>query len=86
MRNSPRILQEGENQRTVDECEFIDYKKSATSCSVAELGAVCGFIAVVLFVADVVVSSQKLRRGDYSHDPVVPPHIDSVTVSSVVAQ
>ena len=85
MRNSPRTLQVGQNQRTVDECTFIDSKKSATSCSVAELGAVCGFIAVALFVADVVVSSQKLRKGDYSHDgPMVPPHVDNATVSSVV--
>ena len=85
MRDSPRILQEGDTQRIVDECQYIDSTKSATSCSVAELGAVCGFIAVALFIADVVVSSQKLRKGDYSHGgPMVPPPIDTGTVSSVV--
>ena len=85
MRKSTRIFQEGASQRLVNECEFIDLKQSATSCSVAELGAVCGFIAVALYVGDVVVSSQKLRKGHYSHDgPVPAPPMDNATVSSVV--
>lgn len=84
-RSESRIFQEGDRQRQVDGCEFIELKQSATSCAVAELGAVFGFIAVALFVADVVVSSQKLRKGHYSHDAPVPqPTNDATTVSSVV--
>lgn len=85
MKSTTRVFQEGTREVEITECEVIERKQSSTSCSVAELGAVFGFISVALFVADVVVAAQKLRRGDYSHDtPVVQPPNDNLTVSSVV--
>lgn len=85
MKNTTRMFQEGTREVQITECDIINRKQSSTSCSVAELGAVFGFIAVALFVADVVVAAQKLRRGDYSHDnPVAHASMDNATVSSVV--
>lgn len=84
METDKRLYINPDSQVEVTECEFID-KKGQTSCRMLEAGAVFGFTAVVLFVVEIIISAQKLRRGDYSHDAPIPhPPIDNVTISSVI--
>lgn len=84
MKSAKRIYVLTDEQREITECEYIN-KKGATSCVALEAGAVFGFFAVILFIAEIVINGQKLRRGDYSHDAPVPqPPIDNVTTSSIV--
>ena len=85
LRTNKRPETSTSEQVYITECEFLENRETATSCSVAELGTVFGFIAVVLFVADIVVAAKRLREGDYSHDtPTLQPSMDNATVSSVV--
>ena len=52
---------------------------------ITTLFQVFGFISCALFVAEVVINSHKLRRGNYMHDvPTPQPVPDNITVSSAV--
>ena len=68
----------------VSDCQYLTII-SSTSCTILEVGVVFGCIAMAVFIGEVLLCSQKLRRGDYSHDtPIAQPSLDNATVSSFV--
>ena len=68
------------------QCAYLDRTKSQTTCTAIEASVGFGFICVVLFVVDILVSGHKLKQGDSSADTSLPQNVvDNLTVSTVIA-